>query len=111
MNLGTDHLHLRERLYKNLEPYPHPEKLKRFFDKLMFAVGTIAPLALLPQVLQIYVHRNVAGLSIWSWIFLGIINLLWAMYGFLHKEKPILIANFGMATFDFAIVLGIVLFR
>jgi uncharacterized protein with PQ loop repeat len=111
MNLGSDHLELRKRLYKNLEPYPHPEKLKRYFDRTMFVIGSCAPLALLPQVSQVYVEHHVAGLSIITWCLLGIINTLWAIYGFLHKEKPILIANVGMAFLDFSIVVGILLFR
>ena len=111
MNLGSDHLHLRKRMYKNLEPYPHPEVFKRNFDHVMFAIGSIAPLALLPQIFRIFVYKDVAGLSIWTWIFLGMINSMWALYGFLHKEKPILVANCGMAFFDFLILFGIVLFR
>ena len=111
MNLGSDHLQLRKRLYKNLEPYPHPEKFKRYFDRLMFIVGTLAPCALLPQVFQVFVEHQVAGLAILSWCLLGGINTLWAMYGFLHRERPILIANSGMALLNFSIVIGILLFR
>jgi uncharacterized protein with PQ loop repeat len=111
MSLGIDHLQLRKRLYKNLEPYPHPESFKRFFDRLMIVVGTLAPLALLPQIYQVFVHHDVAGLSLLTWISLGIINLLWAVYGILHRELPIFVANFGMSFLDFSIVFGIFLFR
>ena len=111
MNLGSAHLMLRKRLFKNLEPYPHPEKFKRYFDKFMFVVGSFAPLALLPQVTQVYLQHNVDGLSVSTWVLLGIINGLWATYGFLHKERPILIANLGMAILDASIVAGVLLFR
>jgi uncharacterized protein with PQ loop repeat len=111
MNLGLDHLHLRKRVYNNLEEYPHPEKLKRWFDRFMYAIGVVAPLALLPQVIQLYFYRSAAGLSPLTWILLGIINAMWATYGALHRENPILIANAGMATLDFVIVVGIFLFR
>ena len=73
----------------------------------MFVVGTLAPLALLPQVFQVYVHHNVNGLSILTWSLLGFINTLWATYGLLHHERPIFIANLGMAFLDFSIVVGI----
>jgi uncharacterized protein with PQ loop repeat len=111
MNLGLDHLHLRKRLYSNLEEYPHPEKFRRWFDGLMYGIGVIAPAALLPQVIQLYFFRSAAGLSPLTWALLGIINGLWATYGALHKETPILIANLGMATLDFVILIGIFLFR
>ena len=111
MILGSDHLQLRKRFYKNLEPYPHPEKFKRNFDRTMFVIGSFAPLALLPQVVQVFVQHNVAGLSILTWCLLGMMNTLWAIYGFLHRERPILIANTGMAILDASIVIGILLFR
>ena len=111
MNLGTQHLHLRKRMYKNLEPYPHPIRFKRYFDGLMYVVGSLAPLALLPQVIHLYVHKDAAGLSISTWILLGIINTLWACYGVIHKEKPIFIANLGMMILNFSIVIGIILYR
>jgi len=77
----------------------------------MFVVGTFAPLALLPQVVQVFVNRDVAGLSASTWVLLGTINALWAIYGILHRERPIIIANAGMALLDFIVVFGIVLFR
>jgi uncharacterized protein with PQ loop repeat len=77
----------------------------------MFIVGSLAPLALVPQVFQVYVYRNVESLSIWTWILLGTINSLWAIYGTVHREPPIMIANIGMAILDFSIVFGILLFR
>jgi uncharacterized protein with PQ loop repeat len=110
MNLGLDHLHAR-RQYKNLSTYPHPNKLIRFFDGFMYAVGVIAPLALLPQVIQLYFYRNAAGLSPLTWALLGIINGCWATYGALHRQSPILVANLGMATLDFVILIGIFLFH
>ena len=111
MNIGTLHMHLRKRMYKNLEPYPHPVKFKRYFDGLMYIVGSLAPLALLPQVVHLYVHKDSAGLSIITWIMLAVINSLWATYGLLHREKPIFIANLGMTILDVSLVIGILLFH
>ena len=77
----------------------------------MFLIGTLSPLALLPQIFQVFVHQNVAGLSIWTWILLGTINFLWSVYGALHREYPVLVANLGMTILDLSLVLGILLFR
>ena len=77
----------------------------------MYCVGTVAPLALLPQVSRVYLYKDVTGLSIVTWILLGSINFLWAVYGTLHHERPIMIANTGMCILNFAIVFGILLYR
>lgn len=111
MNLGTSHLHLRKRMYENLEPYPHPIPFKRYFDGLMYVVGSLAPLALLPQVVHLYAHKDAAGLSISTWIMLGMINSLWVVYGAIHRERPIFIANLGMTILNFSIVVGIFLYH
>jgi uncharacterized protein with PQ loop repeat len=97
-------------MFENLEPYPHPIKFKRYFDGLMYVVGSLAPLALLPQVIHLYVHKDATGLSITTWVLLGMINGLWVVYGAIHREKPIFIANLGMCILNFSIVVGILLF-
>jgi uncharacterized protein with PQ loop repeat len=111
MNLGFDHLNLRKRMYENLEPYPHPNHGKRNYDKFMIVVGSLAPLAVLPQVIQLYVHHDASGLSMLTWSLLASINALWAVYGIIHKERPLIIANTGLAILDFLIVAGILLYR
>ncbi|MES2226111.1 MAG: hypothetical protein V4480_04880 [Patescibacteria group bacterium] len=111
MNIGEHHLHLRKRTYRRLEAYPHPDRLRRMFDMLMYAVGIVSPLALLPQAMEVYVHRDVAGLSLVTWGLLGCASLLWTLYGVLHREYPILVTNAGMTLLNFGIVIGILLFR
>lgn len=110
MTIGSEHLHARKRLFKNLEPFPNPNRAKRMFDTLMLWVGPLAPIALFPQVLEIYMLRDAGSFSLVTWSFLATINTLWTIYGFIHREPPILIANAGLATLNIAIVVGILLF-
>ena len=77
----------------------------------MLVVGTFSPLALFPQVFQVFIHRDVAGLSILTWAILSGVNFLWTIYGLIHREPPIWIANLGMTILNLSIVLGILLFR
>jgi uncharacterized protein with PQ loop repeat len=110
MNGGLHHLHARKRLYKYLEPFPASTRFKKTLDYLMYVVGVVQPIALVPQISNIYVAHHVAGLSPLTWALLTVFNLLWALYGYVHKEKVILIANFLIALADIAIVLGIFLY-
>ena len=111
MSDGLHHLHLRKRLYKNLENYPHPQFLKRALDRMMFGVAFVAPVVLMPQVIQLYTSKSAEGLSLPTWFLLGAINFLWALYGFVHKEKPVVISSFFMGILNMSIAVGIVLYR
>ena len=101
------HLHVRKRIYTSLEQFPHPKASIRMFDYLMYAVGLLAPLALLPQVIHLFVYQNAAGLSLPTWCALGVINLLWAIYGDIHKDRLIFLSNTLIAGLDAAMVVGI----
>ncbi len=105
------HVHIRKRIYKNLEKYPNPRFFKRVLDYVMYFVAVAAPLALLPQVLQLFETRDVSSLSLPTWTLLCCINLIWTLYGLVHKEVPITIANGLMAILNGTVVYGILLYR
>ncbi|MEI7719858.1 MAG: PQ-loop domain-containing transporter [bacterium] len=111
MSDGLHHLRLRKRLYKNLEKYPSPEWQKRILDRVMFGVAFVMPVVLLPQVIQLYVSKDAAGLSFVTWFFASLINFLWSLYGFVHKEKPLGIASTLVGVLNMSIAVGILLYR
>ncbi len=100
MTHGLHHLLKRQRL-----------GVARAFDSLMLVVSLCAPLTLLPQILQAFESKNVAGLSLGTWGLLCLINLMWSLYGRLHRERLIFLANFLMALLDLVIVIEILLYR
>ena len=106
MSLGQRHLHARRRVAKQLEPFP-ASGFRKYFDYFMYGVGIIMPIALIPQVSAIYIHHDVAGISLLTWLLLTFFNVLWSMYGLLHKDPPILIANTLLTILDIAIVAGV----
>lgn len=100
----------RSRVSRGLEPFPSKNALKRFLDYLMYVVGICAPIALVPQILQIYSTHSAVGISLLTWILLACINMLWAFYGVVHKDKHIIFANAFMVLFDLALIIGILLY-
>jgi uncharacterized protein with PQ loop repeat len=107
---GFHHVRARMRREKELEPFPSTNAWKRFLDYLMYGVGIIAPLALLPQIIQIYTTKSSAGVSLFTWLLLALINALWAVYGMAHKDKQLFFANALIVVFDLVIVIGILLY-
>ena len=85
--------------------------LKDALDILMYPVAIIAPLALLPQVIKLYTSQDPSGLALSTWLILGFLNIIWLVYGHVHREPPITLTNFMLGVLNFAIVFGILLFR
>jgi len=98
---------MRQRGKEGLEPYPAREPLRRFLDRVMFLVALLVPIALLPQVIQIYGEKDASGLSIYTWVLLTFGNALWALYGFVHRDKIILLANVLITLLNLSVVIGI----
>jgi len=111
MNYGFHHLHVRKRIYKNLEKYPQSNRFKRWLDYFMYFVAVLTPLVLLPQVFQLFADKTAAGLSIETWFLLGCLNVFWILYGLVHREPPIYIGNFLVGILNFVVVYGIILYR
>lgn len=76
----------------------------------MYGVGILAPVALLPQILQIYSTKSAAGISLLTWSLLTFINILWALYGAVHKDSHIFFANVLMMFFNLTVVAGVLLY-
>jgi len=108
--LGFHHLRSRALIAKGLEPFPARDILKRFLDYVMYAVGVLAPLALLPQVIQIYATKNASGISLATWVLLAFFNILWVLYGIAHKDKPIIIAHVLFAILNTLVAVGALLY-
>jgi uncharacterized protein with PQ loop repeat len=105
---GLSHLHLRKRIYEKLEPYPHPDKFKRNFDKFMYVIVIVAPLTNIPQLLTVWVDKNATGVSPLSWVLFSIVSLIWFFYGILHKDKHIIIMSAALAVIQTLVAVGAV---
>ena len=107
---GLHHLHKRKRIYQKYEKYPNKNKLKRVFDKFMFAVALVGPIMGLPQLIKVWTEKNTEGLSSISWSAFFLLSLFWVIYGFLHKDKPIIISSIAWTIIHMLIVIGIIIF-
>lgn len=107
---GLHHFHRRKRVHQKHEPYPHPNKFKRFMDKAIFVIGVLGPLLTVPQVTKIWLEKNASGVSIISWAAYLFYAVFWLIYGFLHKERPIIVTYLSWIVLDLFIVVGIIIY-
>lgn len=107
---GLHHYHVRKRIHQKHEPYPHPNKWKNFVDKAIFVIGAFGPIMTIPQLLEIWVGRNAAGVSIATWASYLFISSFWLTYGLIHREKPIIFVYILWIIMESMIVIGIFLY-
>jgi uncharacterized protein with PQ loop repeat len=103
---GLRHINLRKRISKKLNKYPHPKKSIRILDRIMLIVAIIGPLFAIPQIYQIFWFKDASGISIISFSFFSIFNILWIFYGIVHKDKPLLITYVLWFIVNLTIVVG-----
>jgi MtN3 and saliva related transmembrane protein len=109
-NPGEHHLHQRKRIYKRLEPIPNPKALKRFLDRIMVFIATAGPIAVLPQMFDVFFTKNVTGLSLTTWTLWTLLSFVWLLYGVLHKEPPIIVSNILYIVLQGLVVGGILMY-
>jgi uncharacterized protein with PQ loop repeat len=109
-NIGLHHLSKRKRISQKLEPYPSPDKIKKFLDRLIYFVVFGGIVMTIPQVFKIWVEKTATGLSLVTWASYLVFSLVWFFYGVIHKERPIIIGNFFWIVLDILIVIGIVMY-
>jgi uncharacterized protein with PQ loop repeat len=104
------HLHKRKRLHKKLEPYPHPDRVKNFFDKLIYVVSIMVPAVTAIQAWKIWEEKNADGVSVIAFVGYIIGNIVWVIYGMLHKDAPIVLMYVLLFFLNAIIVVGTLIF-
>lgn len=97
--------------------YPHSHKKEKSskqnhaLDILIYPVALLSPIMTIPQLTQVWVQKDVAGISLATWGSYAVVSGFWFIYGLHHKEKPVAISGVLLFVLDTAIVLGVLLYR
>ncbi len=110
MNVGFHHFHLRK--FHHLKSKSKAQKsIIQIIDSLVYVGGFTGIVFTIPQLAQLWINRQVQGLSLVTWLgFLGG-SLFWLLYGIVHKAKPIVFINFTYSIVNILIVIGIIIFK
>ena len=104
------HIHIRKRIYQNLEKYPHPNKWKRFVDRFIYVTAIFGPLVSIPQILKIWAEKDASGISFITWLGFLFGAIFWLFYGIMHKEKPIILSSLLWIIVEIFILIGILIY-
>jgi uncharacterized protein with PQ loop repeat len=80
--------------------------IKRFFNKIIYVIAVLVPLAHVPQLFKIWLSKDASGISLISWTSFTIFSLFWLVYGIVHKEKPLIIMYVFLIIMQTIIVIG-----
>ncbi len=103
---GLYHQHRRKRIHKKYEPFPHPKRIKRVYDHIIYGAVILGPILNIPQVFKIWIEKDASGVSLITWSGFSVISVMWFIYGYLHKEKPVMIMNFVLIFMQISIAIG-----
>ncbi len=88
----------------------HTKKYVRFFDKFIFLIAFIGPLATAPQAFQIFITHNASGVSAVTWLFYDFVQLSWLLYGIAHRDKPIILSNIFWVFWQTLVLIGAIIY-
>jgi len=80
------------------------------FDLVVYFFGVATPLFELPQLWTIFSKHNATNVSLATWAFFCIDNLVWMAYGLRKKEWPLFLTSALYEIIEVAIVAGILLY-
>jgi uncharacterized protein with PQ loop repeat len=87
-------------------PSNHVKKSLNFWI-YFFAIST--PLFELTQAVKIFAEKSSSDVSLFTWLYFLVDNIVWLLYGYYYKQKPILIM-YALYTISELIVIGMILF-
>src|SRR5262249_28092370 len=88
-----------------------PRRLASGIDALAYIVSILSLLFTADQIRIIWVAHDARGVSFLSWLFYAISAFVWLIYGFVHKDKVLIITNFLWVAFALAVVIGVMTYK
>ena len=85
----------------------HPDIMLR---RLLGGMSIFTLLMTVPQVLTIWIGRQAAGVSIWSWSAYLLSALLWFWFGIRKRDKNIYLPCIGWMALDIAVIAGAIVY-
>ncbi len=79
---------------------------KRFIDKIIIIAAVVEPLLFAPQAYQIFRYQDASGISISAWVAVEIMTTLWLWYGYVHREKMIILYQGLFFIVNLLVIIG-----
>lgn len=78
-------------------------------DTLAYAASGLSLLFTLDQIRIIWIEHNVSGVSVLAWAAYTLSSSVWLAYGYMHKDRVLIVTSFLWIIFNGLVVLGALL--
>ena len=97
--------------FRKIIPRGMRRPMANFIKHTVLIFSVAGPLMTIPQVAKIYTEQTAAGLSLLTWSAYLIIAFFWLNYGFLIRNRPIVLANACGIVVHLMTIVGIVMYN
>lgn len=80
-------------------------------EKLALVAALLQPLITIPQIIQIYTNQSAQDVSLLTWIGYLIFGLIFLVYGYIFKLRPIFYGQIIWVTVQTITVVGILIYE
>jgi uncharacterized protein with PQ loop repeat len=79
-------------------------------DTLAYTASFLSLLLTLDQVRIIWIAHNVSGVSLLAWAAYTLSSAVWLAYGYMHRDRVLIITSFLWIIFNGLVVVGALLY-
>ena len=92
-----------------IHPHKRLNKLEGL-EKWIYVVGILGPVLTIPQIIKILINKTAVGVSLISWAWYFFASIIFLIYSYKHKLKPLIIAYWAWILVCFIIVIEILIY-
>lgn len=79
---------------------------KRLINRGIYVVAAVEPLGVIPQLYEIFRHRDASNVAILTWISFVVFDIAWLLYGWESKQKPLIVFSALFTVLELLVVIG-----
>jgi uncharacterized protein with PQ loop repeat len=79
-------------------------------DVIVYVISVVSPILTIPQIFDIYVGKDATGVSALTWGAYTVFTIPWIVYGFIHKEKVLILNNVLWLCANLAVFIGAIMY-
>lgn len=83
---------------------------KDSYDYLVYFFAVATPLFELPQAITIYTNQSAENVSIFTWMFFLVADVVWLIYAIRHRLPPLAALYVIFLLVEASIVIGIIMY-
>jgi len=89
----------------------HKKSSRDALEYLVFFFTFATPLLEIPQAIEIFANQSAQNVSLWTWGFFCLDNLVWIAFALRKRWLPVLLTSILYEIIEVTIFIGILLYR